>query len=365
MNKVEKIQKWLSDNQNDVALITDPKTIQYLTGFYSDPVERVLMMVVFKDSEPFIFGPALESEAIKDTGFSGHVYGYLDHENPWKMIADQINSRKPSGNRYAIEKTALTVDRFENLKQVLPNADFETNLTPFIEQMRLIKSADEIEKLNTAGKWADFAFKVGFEAVKKGVPESAVAAELEYALKKKGIMEMSFDTLIQAGPHAAEPHGATAGNIIQDNKLVLFDLGTVWEGYISDASRTVAVGKPDDKSMDIYKVCLEAQLTAQEAAKPGITAAELDKIARDVIDKAGYGEYFIHRLGHGMGMSEHEFPSIMEGNDMVLEPGMCFSIEPGIYIPNVAGVRIEDCVHITDDGCEPFTHTTKDLQYVD
>lgn len=365
MNKVEKIQKWLSDNQNDVALITDPKTIQYLTGFYSDPVERVLMMVVFKDSEPFIFGPALESEAIKDTGFSGHVYGYLDHENPWKMIADQINSRKPSGNRYAIEKTALTVDRFENLKQVLPNADFETNLTPFIEQMRLIKSADEIEKLNTAGKWADFAFKVGFEAVKKGVPESAVAAELEYALKKKGIMEMSFDTLIQAGPHAAEPHGATAGNIIQDNQLVLFDLGTVWEGYISDASRTVAVGKPDDKSMDIYKVCLEAQLTAQEAAKPGITAAELDKIARDVIDKAGYGEYFIHRLGHGMGMSEHEFPSIMEGNDMVLEPGMCFSIEPGIYIPNVAGVRIEDCVHITDDCCEPFTHTTKDLQYVD
>ncbi|AQW22187.1 peptidase M24 family protein [Lentilactobacillus curieae] len=365
MNKVEKIQKWLSDNQNDVALITDPKTIQYLTGFYSDPVERVLMMVVFKDSEPFIFGPALESEAIKDTGFSGHVYGYLDHENPWKMIADQINSRKPSGNRYAIEKTALTVDRFENLKQVLPNADFETNLTPFIEQMRLIKSADEIEKLNIAGKWADFAFKVGFEAVKKGVPESAVAAELEYALKKKGIMEMSFDTLIQAGPHAAEPHGATAGNLIQDNQLVLFDLGTVWEGYISDASRTVAVGKPDDKSMDIYKVCLEAQLTAQEAAKPGITAAELDKIARDVIDKAGYGEYFIHRLGHGMGMSEHEFPSIMEGNDMVLEPGMCFSIEPGIYIPNVAGVRIEDCVHITDDGCEPFTHTTKDLQYVD
>ena len=365
MSKIEQIQNWLSDNHNSAALITDPKTIQYLTGFYSDPVERVLMMVVFRDSDPFIFGPALEVEAIKDTGFTGPVYGYLDHENPWKMIADQIDSRKLNEKDFAIEKTALTVDRFEQLKKVLSTASFTNDITPFIEKMRLIKSDDEIEKLNVAGEWADFAFKVGFEAVKKGVPESAVAAELEYALKKKSIMEMSFDTLIQAGAHAAEPHGATSGNLISDNQLVLFDLGTVWEGYISDASRTVAVGKPDDKSMDIYNVCLEAQLTAQDAAKPGITAAELDKVARDVIDKAGYGEYFIHRLGHGMGMSEHEFPSIMEGNDMVLQPGMCFSIEPGIYIPNVAGVRIEDCVHITDSGCEPFTHTTKELQYVD
>lgn len=126
-------------------------------------------------------------------------------------------------------------------------------------------------------------------------------------------------------------------------------------------SRTVAVGKLNDKQKDIYKVCLEAQLAAQNAAKPGMTAEELDKIARDIITAAGYGEYFIHRLGHGMGSSEHEFPSIMEGNQLVLEPGMCFSIEPGIYIPGFAGVRIEDCVHITEDGCEPFTHTTKEL----
>ena len=144
--------------------------------------------------------------------------------------------------------------------------------------------------------------------------------------------------------------------------MVLFDLGTVYQGYISDASRTVAVGKLNAKQQEIYDVCLEAQLKAQAAAKPGITAAELDKVARDVIDQAGYGEYFIHRLGHGMGMSEHEFPSIMEGNDLVLEPGMCFSIEPGIYIPGVAGVRIEDCVHITEDGCQPFTHTSKELR---
>ncbi len=228
----------------------------------------------------------------------------------------------------------------------------------------MIKTADEIEKLNAAGAEADYAFEVGFNAVAAGKTEADVAAELEYALKKRGVMEMSFDTLIQAGAHAAEPHGATVMNQIQNNELVLFDLGTIHDGYISDASRTVALGTLNDKQKDIYKVCLEAQLTAQAYAKSGITAASLDKVARDIIDKAGYGEYFIHRLGHGMGMGEHEFPSIMEGNDLILQEGMCFSIEPGIYIPGVAGVRIEDCVHITKDGCLPFTHTSKELRYL-
>lgn len=365
MNKIEKIQRWLADNGQDIALVTDPKTIQYLTTFYSDPVERVLMMIIFKDQKPFIFGPALETEAIKDTGWSSPVYGYLDHEDPWVMIADQVHDRNTADTHFAIEKNQLSVTRLEALQQVFPNADFSTNLTPFVEQMRLIKSDDEIEKLKIAGKWDDFALQKGFEAVQVGKTEDQIAADLQYALMQNGIMELSFPSLVQAGAHAAEPHGATSENKVQNNQLVLFDLGTVWDGYISDASRTIAVGKPDDKSMDIYKVCLEAQLTAQEAAKPGVTAEELDKAARDVISKAGYGEYFIHRLGHGMGMSEHEFPSIMEGNQMTLQPGMCFSIEPGIYIPNVAGVRIEDCVHITEDGCEPFTHTTKELRYIE
>lgn len=365
MNKIEQIQRWLADNGQDIALITDPKTIQYLTGFYSDPVERVLLMAIFKDQDPFIFGPALESEAIKDTGFSSPVYGYLDHEDPWVMIADQIHARNTDDSHFAIEKSQLQVERLEALQHVLPNADFSANLTPLIEQMRLIKSADEIEKLKIAGKWDDFALQTGFEAVQVGKTEDQIAADLQYALMKNGIMELSFPSLVQAGPHAAEPHGATSENKVRNNQLVLFDLGTVWDGYISDASRTIAVGKPDEKSMDIYQVCLEAQLAAQEAAKPGITAEELDKIAHDVITKAGYGEYFIHRLGHGMGMSEHEFPSIMAGNKMELQPGICFSIEPGIYIPNVAGVRIEDCVHITEDGCEPFTHTTKELRYIE
>ena len=364
MTQLEKVQQEVADRHLDVAYLSDPMTINYLTGFGSDPIERILALLVFPDQDPFLFAPALEVEAIKDTGWKYPVYGYLDHEHPFDMIATQIKKRNSNPLRWGIEQSQLTVAKLHALTEQFPHATFDTDLTPSIEKLRLIKNDDEIQKLDEAGKWADFAFKVGFDAVKVGQSEQQIAATLEYALKQHGIMQMSFDTLVQAGAHAAEPHGATSTNQVANNELVLFDLGTIFKGYISDASRTVGVGTLTDKQKDIYQVCLEAQLTAQAAAKPGMTAAQLDKVARDIIDKAGYGQYFIHRLGHGMGMSEHEFPSIMAGNDMVLEPGMCFSIEPGIYIPGVAGVRIEDCVHITADGCLPFTHTSKDLTIV-
>lgn len=362
MNKLHQLRQTITDQGLAVAYISDPMTIKYLTGFYSDPVERVLALLVFADHDPFLFAPALEVEAIKQSGWAYPVYGYLDHEQPYQMIADQVKRRVADPQNWGAELGFLTVARLRALQENFPHAKFDFDLTPAIEQMRLLKDGQEIATLKEAGKWADFALEVGFKAVHPGVSEQAVAAELEYALKQHGIMNMSFDTLIQAGAHAAEPHGATSDRLIKEGDLVLFDLGTVYDGYISDVSRTVAVGEITKQQEEIYQVCLEAQLTAQAAAKPGMTAAELDAIARQVIEKAGYGEYFIHRLGHGMGMSEHEFPSIMEGNDLQLQPGMCFSIEPGIYMPGIAGVRIEDCVHITPTGCEPFTHTTKALQ---
>lgn len=361
MTKLEQLQIALNKQGLDAAYISDPMTINYLTGFYSDPIERVLALILFADHDPFIFAPALEVEAIKGTGWVYPVYGYLDHEQPFTLIADYVQQLGGTPVKWGIEGESLTVDRLRALESALPNAQFNADLSPLIAQMRMIKSEDEIAKLNEAGRWADFAFEVGFNAIKVGKTEQEVAADLEYALKQHGINKMSFDTLIQAGPHAAEPHGATSSNKIENDELILFDLGTVVDGYISDASRTVAIGNLNDQQKELYQVCLEAQLTAQAAAKPGMTAEELDQIARKIITNAGYGEYFIHRLGHGMGSSEHEFPSIMEGNKLVLQPGMCFSIEPGIYIPGVAGVRIEDCVHITADGCEPFTHTTKEL----
>lgn len=362
MSKISQLQEALIQKGLDAAYISDPMTIGYLTGFNEDPIERVMALLVFPDSEPFLFTPALEVEAAKATGWDHPVYGYLDHEDAYAMIADHVKAIVAHPIKWGIEQSHLTVFRLLALQKQFPDAKFDTDLTPTIQHLRLIKSDDEIAKLHEAGKWADFMLEEGFKNLKLGRTEQEVAANLEYELKKHGVMHTSFDTLVQAGAHAANPHGATSQNKIENNELVLFDLGCVVDGYCSDVSRTVAVGTLNEKQADIYKVCLEAQLSAQAAVKPGITAEELDKVARDVITKAGYGEYFIHRLGHGLGMSDHEFPSIMEGNDLVIQPGMCFSLEPGIYIPGVAGVRIEDCVHVTEDGCEPFTHTTKELQ---
>ncbi|MCV3297039.1 MAG: Xaa-Pro peptidase family protein [Oenococcus sp.] len=360
--RLNKLRQSIVDNKLDFAYISDFKTIQYLTTFGSNPYERILAMIVFADHDPFIFAPALEIEVVKSSGWPYDLYGYQDNEDGLQMIYDHIKERVANPKRIATEQGNLTLARFSRLHDNFPEADYSFDLTPIVEHQRLIKDADEIAKLDQAGKDADLAFAAGFKALKAGKTELQIAAELEFATKNRNVTEMSFGTLVQTAEHAADPHGETSDLPLKDNALVLFDLGTVYKGYISDASRTVALGQPTDHMREVHEVVLQAQLAAQAAVKPGVTAASIDKIARDIITKAGFGQYFIHRLGHGMGMSEHEYPSIMAGNDLILEPGMCFSIEPGVYIPGDLGVRIEDCIHVTADGCLPFTHMDKKLQ---
>lgn len=362
---LNKLQKWLQDTNTDIAFISNPLSIAYFSGFEMDPDERQFALLVFKDADPFMFVPALNVEEAKASAWDGDVYGYLDHQNPWKIIADEIYKRTNDTKKWAIEKTFLSVAKLQALQTAFPDSSFTADLSPVINKLRLYKTPEEIKKLQGAGAEADYAFEVGFNALATGVTERYVASQIDYQMRiKKGVMHMSFETIVQAGKDAANPHQGPSMNEIEPNELVLFDLGTMHEGYASDASRTVAYGEPTDLEKKIYEIDREAQQAAIDAAKPGITASELDAVARNVIKKAGYGEYFIHRLGHGIGMHVHEYPSIMEGNDLVIEEGMCFSIEPGIYIPNVAGVRIEDCGVVTKDGFQAFTHTGKDLKYI-
>ncbi|NVY97131.1 aminopeptidase P family protein [Lactobacillus sp. DCY120] len=362
MSHLQSLQAWIAEQQIDVAYISNPTDILYFTGFHSEPEERILALFVFPEAEPFLFTPQLEVEASKKAGWKQDVYGYLDHEDPFALIADHIRERTTHTNKWALEKADLPYSRYEAIQKQFPNASFPADASQFLDQLKLIKTPEEIALMKAAGKEADYAFELGFQALSTARTEQQVVAEIEYGLMKKGVMHTSFDTIVQSGINAANPHGVPEKVAIQANALALFDLGTVHQGYMSDASRTVAFGEPTAKQRDIYNVCLEAQMAAMDAAKPGVKAAELDTIARKIITDAGYGEYFIHRLGHGIGTSTHEFPSIMEGNEMVLKPGMCFSIEPGIYIPQVAGVRIEDCIYLTENGHEAFTHTSKELQ---
>lgn len=363
--QINQIANWLNDNQLDVAYFSDFHSIAYLTGFESDPIERTLALFVFPNAEPFIFAPALEVEAVKQTGWAFPVYGYQDSQDAYQLIAEHLRNTKQALNRWAVEAGQLTLLRANEVKRVIAEADFAADLTPVMTEMRLIKTPDEIAKMHQAGRDVDTAFEYGFAALAEGKTELAVAAKLEYELKQRGVVGMSFDSLVQFGKHAAEPHGATGLNTLKTGDLALFDLGTLYEGYVSDATRTVAFKQVSDHQRDIYNIVLEAQLTAQAAAKPGMTAGELDAVARDVITKAGYGEYFVHRLGHGIGSSVHESIQIASGNDLVLKAGMAFSIEPGIYIPGDLGIRIEDSVVLTETGADSFTHLSKDLRIID
>ncbi|MDF7638475.1 Xaa-Pro peptidase family protein [Lactobacillus sp. ESL0791] len=360
---LDKLQEWLQQTATDVAYISNPTTIAYFTGYEMEPHERIFSLLAFKDAEPFVFVPALNAEEAKNSEWKGNVYGYLDSENPWQLIADKVRQTTKEYQSWAIEKDFLSVAHYQNLREQFPAGDFTADVSPFIQKIRLYKTPTEIKKLQAAGAEADFAFQIGFDAIKTGVTERYIAGQIEYQLKlQKGVMHESFETIVQTGANAANPHLGPTMSKVKPNELVLFDLGTMHEGYASDSSRTVAYGTLSAKEKEIYEVNREAQQAAIDAAKPGITAQELDSVARDIITKAGYGQYFIHRLGHGIGKEVHEYPSIVQGNDLVLEEGMCFSIEPGIYIPGLAGVRIEDCGVVTKNGYEPFTHTDKELK---
>ena len=360
MTKLNQIRSFLENERKDAAIISDPVTIHYLTGFYSDPHERQMFLFVFTNQEPLLFVPALEVERASST-VAFPVVGYVDSENPWQKIKATLPVEAVKA--VAVEFDNLILTKYHGLKPVFEQAEF-TNLTPFIQRMRLIKTADEIQKMLVAGQYADKAVNIGFDNISLNKTETDIIAQIDFAIKQEGY-EMSFETMVLTGNNAANPHGIPGANKIENNALLLFDLGCMVNGYASDMTRTVAVGQPDQFKKDIYHLTLEAQKTALDFIKPGVTAHEVDRAARQVIEKAGYGEYFNHRLGHGIGMDVHEFPSIMEGNDMVIEEGMCFSVEPGIYIPGKVGVRIEDCGYVTKNGFELFTETSKDLLYFD
>ncbi|MER2259014.1 MAG: M24 family metallopeptidase, partial [Priestia megaterium] len=230
--------------------------------------------------------------------------------------------------------------------------------------LRLIKDEREVEILQKAAALADFGVEVGVAALKEGITEMDVLAKIEYELKRKGIREMSFSTMVLFGEKTGEAHGNPGLRTLKPGDMVLFDLGVVLDGYCSDITRTVAYKSINDKQKEIYETVQRAEQAALEASKHGTRIGDLDMVARNIITEAGYGEYFLHRLGHGLGISVHEFPSMSRNNDDVLQEGMVYTIEPGIYIPGLGGVRIEDDVIITKDGYETLTKYPKELQII-
>lgn len=361
MDKIKALQRFLQSHSIDAAFITNPDNVFYISGFKSNPHERLLGVMIFKDAEPFLICPKMEIPDARNAGWQNEIIGHTDTENAMEVLYRTASSRNSSIRKVAIEKSHMIVERYDALTSLFGNPEF-VQLDDQLNSMRVIKDEAELEILREAAQLADYAIEVGCRSIREGITELEVMTEVELALKKRGVTHMSFDTTVLGGEKAASPHGKTGDRIIQKGDLVLFDLGVVHKGYCSDITRTVAFGEPNDEQRKVYDIVLKAELAALDAVKPGVTAAQLDHAARGVIEEAGFGEYFTHRLGHGLGVSVHEFPSLHGSNDMKIEKGMVFTLEPGVYIPDRVGVRIEDDVAVTESGVEVLTKFPKELQ---
>ena len=248
------------------------------------------------------------------------------------------------------------------LQQALPDSTY-VSMTSTLPMLRAIKDADELGRLAAAGAAADASFEQIAKVRFAGRRESEIAADLAGFLRDHGHSEVDF-TVIGSGPNGAKPHHEMSERRIEEGDMVVLDFGGIKDGYGSDTTRTVHVGEPTDEEREVHDLVRRAQQTAFAAVRPGVECQEIDRAARKVIADAGYGEYFIHRTGHGIGLTTHEPPYMVEGETRELEPGMCFSIEPGVYLPGRFGVRIEDIVTVTETGGRRLNNTSHELQIV-
>lgn len=362
LTPLQLFQNKLDTQQIQLGFVQNPLNIGYLTQFYSEPHERLMLLIFRNGQQPLLVLPALDFEKAKQTVSNIELLPYLDSDPIWNILSEKLQSQQQA---CAVEKDFITLQTAENIQKKL-HCTITQDLSPIITQQKLIKTPTEIQYMLDAGKTADLAIKKVAQLLDTHQSEHQMVAELEYLLKKEGVPAMSFEAMILTQQNAANPHGEPGENYPTQNEFVLVDLGTMYNGYASDITRTLFYGNSITAEQEkLYNIVLEAHHTARDAAKIGMTAGELDKIARDVITAYGYGEYFTHRLGHGIGQSVHEFPSISSGNDFILQENMCFSIEPGIYIPNKIGIRIEDCFYLTKDGAKSFTNSPYSLNYKD
>ncbi|QTK09043.1 M24 family metallopeptidase [Staphylococcus haemolyticus] len=351
MSKIEKITKQLQHEQADAAWITTPLNVFYFTGYRSEPHERLFALLITANGDQTLYCPKMEVEEVKNSPFEGKIIGYLDTENPFEIDPSSFN-------KLLIESEHLTVKRQRELTQNF-GVQHYGDIDQTIKELRNIKNESEIENIREAAKLADKCIEIGTEFLKVGLTEREVVNHIENEIKKFGVSEMSFDTMVLFGDHAASPHGTPGERKLVKDEYVLFDLGVIYNHYCSDMTRTVKFGTPSEEAQTIYNIVLEAETNAIEAIKAGVPLQDIDKIARDIISDAGYGDYFPHRLGHGLGLEEHEYQDVSSTNSNLLEAGMVITIEPGIYVPNVAGVRIEDDILVTENGYEILTNYDK------
>lgn len=350
MQNIEQLRESFEENDLDALLVTNPFNRRYITGFTGTAGVALITKSDAFFITDFRYFDQASVEAINFT--------IVEHTGP---ITEEVASYVADLgiSRLGFEGEDMTFALYKKYESALTAELINTN--SLIETLRLIKTPEEIEILQAAAKIADDAYDHILNFIKPGVTEIAVANELEFFMRQQGATSSSFDIIVASGLRSALPHGVASNKVIESGELVTLDYGALYHDYISDITRTVAVGEINDDLTKIYETVLEAQIRGVNGIKPGMTGKEADALTRDYITEQGYGEYFGHSTGHGIGLEVHEGPGLSSRSDIVLKKNMAVTVEPGIYISNIGGCRIEDDIIITETGNERLTLATKEL----
>jgi Xaa-Pro aminopeptidase len=348
-----KVLRELRLRGQSALLITHLADIRYLCGFTGS--SAVLMLARDAGAVFFTDGRYTEQAQVEVQGAAEIVI----EGNP--LVRALAWARKNKLRRIGLDFTHLSVASFHEVRRTLARRSRLVDCSGVIEGLRMIKDADEISRIRKAVNLGASLFPVALRSMRPGISESQVAAEMEYEARRRGGEGMSFDTIVAGGPRSALPHGRASREPLPQRGFVVVDFGVILTGYCSDMTRTVHLGKAEARERRMYDAVLRAQRTAIGKVRPGVAVSAVDAAARETLERAGYGKFFTHSTGHGVGLEIHEPPRIAGKQRQKLRAGMVITVEPGIYIPNEGGVRIEDMVLVTEGGCEILTPTTKKL----
>ncbi|WP_030900352.1 MULTISPECIES: aminopeptidase P family protein [unclassified Streptomyces] len=359
--RMERATRTAADAGLAGLLVAPGPDLVWLTGYTPPAVtERLTLLVLAAGRDPVLVVPALEApDARRAAGAPAlTLCDWTDGKDPYAATAALLDAT----GRFGISDNAWALHLLA-LRQAMPGSSY-TSLTEALPMLRAVKDAAELDLMTAAGAAADATFEQIRKVRFAGRRESEVAADLDRLLRGHGHETVDF-TIVASGPNGANPHHEAGDRVIGHGDMVVLDFGGLKDGYGSDTSRTVHVGEPTDEERRVHDVVREAQEAGFRAVRPGAACQDVDRAARAVIADAGYGEYFIHRTGHGIGVTTHEPPYMIEGEEQPLVPGMCFSVEPGIYLPGRFGVRIEDIVTVTEAGGRRLNSTSRELVIVE
>ena len=364
--RIERARQLMAENKIDALMITGGTSLVYFTNIHWWMSERLFAVILPVKGNPFYVCPAFEEDRAREQIASGpggnnaEVRTWQEDESPYQRIAEGLKDRKLTSGNMGMEETVRYVFS-EGLSKAAPGLRL-MSATPVTAGCRMIKSQHELQLMKLANEVTLTAYEAAYLSTKEGMTQNDFGSMVQAAHAQQGFQGGAS---IQIGENSALPHGSAKPQVIREGTILLMDGSCAVEGYESDISRTVVLGKPTDKMKQVFDIVHKAQSAALAAAKPGVQCQAVDAAARKVITDAGYGpdyKHFTHRVGHGIGMDGHEWPYLVRGNTLLLAPNMTFSDEPGIYIRGEFGVRLEDDMYITEKGAELFTPQSPDLE---